>query len=62
VLAAPNHPNIAQIHGLEKADGVTALVMKLIRCTAALRKWLYKQRRPAREPSGFCQSLLTSAF
>jgi eukaryotic-like serine/threonine-protein kinase len=29
VLAALNHPNIAQIHGLEKSDGITALVMEL---------------------------------
>src|SRR5262245_40664007 len=30
VLAALNHPNIAQIHGLEKSDVTTALVMELI--------------------------------
>jgi serine/threonine-protein kinase len=30
VLARLNHPNIAQIHGLEKSDGMTALVMELI--------------------------------
>ena len=30
VLAALNHPNIAQIHGLEKADGTIALVMELV--------------------------------
>ena len=29
VLAALNHPNIAQIHGLEKSDGTIALVMEL---------------------------------
>jgi serine/threonine-protein kinase len=29
-LAALNHPNIAQIHGLERSDGSTALVMELI--------------------------------
>ncbi|HSC29275.1 MAG TPA: protein kinase, partial [Vicinamibacterales bacterium] len=29
-LAALNHPNIAIIHGLEKADGITALVMELV--------------------------------
>src|SRR5262245_37850717 len=30
VLAALNHPNIAQIYGLEKSDGTTALVMELV--------------------------------
>ena len=30
VLAALNHPNIAQIHGLEKSDGTIALVMELV--------------------------------
>ncbi len=30
VLASLNHPNIAQIHGLEKSDGITALVMELV--------------------------------
>ena len=29
VLAALNHLNIAQIHGLEKSDGTIALVMEL---------------------------------
>src|SRR3970040_427656 len=30
VLAALKHPNIAHIHGLEKSDSVTALVMELV--------------------------------
>jgi len=30
VLALLNHPNIAQIHGLETSTGVTALVMELV--------------------------------
>ena len=30
VLASLNHPNIGQIHGLEEADGVRALVLELI--------------------------------
>ena len=30
VLAALNHPNIAQIHGLEDSDGSKALVMELV--------------------------------
>ena len=29
-LAALNHPNIAQIHGLEASGGVQALVMELV--------------------------------
>ena len=30
VLAALNHPNIAQIYGLERSTGATALVMELV--------------------------------
>src|SRR5688572_4363545 len=30
VLAALNHPNIAQVHGLQKSDGTIALVMELV--------------------------------
>src|SRR6187551_1039873 len=30
ILASLNHPNIAHIYGLEKADGTTALVMELV--------------------------------
>ncbi len=30
VLASLNHPHIAQIHGLEEADGEKALVMELV--------------------------------
>ena len=30
VLGSLNHPNIAILHGLEKSDGVTALVMELV--------------------------------
>ncbi|MEQ1910150.1 MAG: protein kinase [Vicinamibacterales bacterium] len=30
MLASLNHPHIAAIHGLEEADGVTALVMELV--------------------------------
>ena len=30
VLASLNHPNIAQIHGLEEANGVRALVLELV--------------------------------
>ena len=30
VLASPNHPNIAQIHGIEKSDDTQALVLELV--------------------------------
>jgi len=30
VLASLNHPNIAHIHGLEEANGVTALILELV--------------------------------
>ena len=30
VLASLNHPNIAQIHGLEEANGIRALVLELV--------------------------------
>src|SRR3954468_15266195 len=30
ILASLNHPNIAHIHGLEKSDGIIALVMELV--------------------------------
>ena len=30
VLASLNHPNIAAIYGLERSDGIIALVMELV--------------------------------
>ena len=30
VLASLNHPNIAQIYGIEESNGVRALVMELV--------------------------------
>src|SRR5436190_8751793 len=30
LLAALNHPNIAHLHGIEKSDGIFALVMELV--------------------------------
>lgn len=30
ILASLNHPNIAQVYGLEKVDGQTAIVMELV--------------------------------
>ena len=37
VLAALNHPNIAAIYGLEKSDGITALVMELVEARTSRR-------------------------
>ena len=34
VLAALNHPNIAQIYGLEKSGGTIALIMELVEADA----------------------------
>jgi eukaryotic-like serine/threonine-protein kinase len=30
VLASLNHPHIAQVHGLEKANGISAIAMELV--------------------------------
>src|SRR5262245_7106398 len=30
LLASLNHPNIAQVHGLEESGGITALIMELV--------------------------------
>jgi serine/threonine protein kinase len=30
ILASLNHPNIAQVYGLEKSDGQTAIVVELV--------------------------------
>ena len=30
ILASLNHPNIAQIHGIEEAEGTRALVLELV--------------------------------
>ena len=40
-LASLNHPNIAQIHGLEEANGVRALV------TGSGNRWIARLVRPA---------------
>jgi eukaryotic-like serine/threonine-protein kinase len=37
VLASLNHPNIAQIYGIEESNGVRALVMELVPGTDAKR-------------------------
>ena len=44
VLASLNHPNIAHIHGLEEAGGVTALVLELV------GSWVAVSRNASRPP------------
>ena len=56
VLARLNHPNIAQIHGLEKTEGTAALVMELVegptkRCPLRSRLPKLSKRRTSRESS-----------
>ena len=43
VLAALNHPHIAQIYGLEKSANVTALVMELVE-GEDLSQWIARGR------------------
>jgi serine/threonine protein kinase len=57
VLASLNHPNIAIIHGLEKSDGVTGLVMELVE-GPTLRP---RARGRARRAHHRCPSPLTRA-
>jgi hypothetical protein len=45
LLAALNHPNIGQIYGLEKSDGMTAIVMELVKGRRS-RTGLRKGRMP----------------
>jgi eukaryotic-like serine/threonine-protein kinase len=51
VLAALNHPNIAHIHGLEKADGITALVMELVEGPTLADRIASRSTRHCRLPS-----------
>ncbi len=37
VLASLNHPNIAQIHGLEESEGTRALILELVEATGSRR-------------------------
>jgi serine/threonine protein kinase len=55
VLASLNHPNIAQIHGLEESGGTTALVMELVegddlsqRIARGRFRWMRRFRSPVR--------------
>ena len=50
VLASLNHPNIAIIHGLEKSDGVTGLVMELVE----------GRHSPTASRKGHCHSMTRS--
>ena len=55
-LAALNHPNIAQIHGLEKADGTTALVLELVE-GPTLADRIEKGALPADEALGIAMQI-----
>ena len=57
MLASLNHPHIAQIHGLEDADGVHALVMELVegptlaeRIAQGRSRWTKPSPSPGRSP------------
>jgi len=56
MLASLNHPNIAQIHGLEKADGTTALVMELVD-GPTLEDRIKQGALPADEALGFAMQI-----
>ena len=65
VLAALNHPNIAAIHGLEEADGMTALVMELVegrrwRIASHRERYLWMRRCRSRSRSPKRWKRLTS--
>jgi len=55
-LAALNHPNIAQIYGLEKSAGTTALVMELVD-GATLEERIAKGPIPADEALGIAMQI-----
>ncbi len=56
LLASLNHPNIAQIYGLEKADGTTALVMELVD-GPTLEDRIKQGALPADEALGFAMQI-----
>ena len=45
ILARLNHPNIAQIHGIEEADGTRALVLELVEGPTLADSGPYPTRR-----------------
>ncbi len=55
-LAALNHPNIAQIYGLERFDGTTALVMELVE-GRTLEDQIAKRPLPADEALGIANQI-----
>ena len=55
-LASLNHPNIAQIYGLERTDGVTALVMELVE-GPTLADRIEKGALPADEALGIAMQI-----
>jgi serine/threonine protein kinase len=56
LLAALNHPNIAQIHGFEEADGTRALVMELVD-GSTLADRLARGAIPTAEALGFARQI-----
>jgi len=56
LLASLNHPNIAQIYGLEQSDGTTALVMELVE-GPTLQDRIEKGAIPADEALGFAMQI-----
>ncbi len=56
LLASLNHPNIAHIYGLEKADGTTALVMELVD-GPTLEDRIKQGALPADEALGFSMQI-----
>src|SRR5262249_26294847 len=56
LLAALNHPNIAQIHGLERTDGELAIVMELVE-GPTLAEHIARRRVPVDEAMRIARQL-----
>jgi serine/threonine protein kinase len=51
MLAALNHPNIAQIHGIERSSGILAIIMEFVD-GATLDELIHRSSPPGRGASG----------